>query len=392
MSRLEELIQEYCPNGVEYKELQSVLKIKNGKDYKSLGAGDIPVYGSGGIMTYVDSYVYDKPSVLIPRKGSIDKLYYVDTPFWNVDTVFYTEINVTIVLPRYVFHCLLREHLEKLNTAGGVPSLTQKVLNVVKIPVPPLPVQEEIVRILDSFTQLTAELQEKLDAELQARKKQYEYYADVLFANNSSKNDWLTVSNVIVSLKTGLNPRQNFKLNVGGNKAYVTGKDIYNNSINISEKTDLITDDVVSLINKRACLASNDVLFASTGTGTVGRMAVVSDYDNSWAVSETMFCLKPKEKVINPYYLMYALYTKSAKEQYTPKISKGSVPHLKVADLLNVKIPVPNMKVQESLISLLRNFDTICNDLSSGLPAEIQARQKQYEYYRDKLLTFPPLS
>ena len=184
MSRLEELIQEYCPNGVEYKELQSVLKIKNGKDYKSLGAGDIPVYGSGGIMTYVDSYVYDKPSVLIPRKGSIDKLYYVDTPFWNVDTVFYTEINVTIVLPRYVFHCLLREHLEKLNTAGGVPSLTQKVLNVVKIPVPPLPVQEEIVRILDSFTQLTAELQ----AELQARKKQYEYYSSHLLCFREDDN------------------------------------------------------------------------------------------------------------------------------------------------------------------------------------------------------------
>ena len=170
MSRLDELIAELCPDGVEYKEFQTILKIKNGRDYKSFGEGSISVYGSGGIMAYVDTFVYDKPTVLIPRKGSIDKLYYVDEPFWNVDTIFYTEINAELALPRYVYHCLLREHLEKLNTAGGVPSLTQKVLNKVMIPVPPLEVQREIVRILDNFTELTA------------RKQQYEYFTEKLLS------------------------------------------------------------------------------------------------------------------------------------------------------------------------------------------------------------------
>ena len=127
MNRLQELINELCPNGVEYKELHEILAIKNGKDYKGFGKGNVPVYGSGGIMTYIDTFVYNKPSVLIPRKGSIDKLYYVDTPFWNVDTIFYTEIDAEKAIPRYVYHCLLREHLEQYNTAGGVPSLTQKV-------------------------------------------------------------------------------------------------------------------------------------------------------------------------------------------------------------------------------------------------------------------------
>ena len=93
MSRLDELIAKFCPNGVKYRELKDILIIKNGKDYKNLTEGKYPVYGSGGIMTYVSSYVYDKPSVLIPRKGSIDKLYYVEEPFWNVDTIFYTEID-----------------------------------------------------------------------------------------------------------------------------------------------------------------------------------------------------------------------------------------------------------------------------------------------------------
>jgi type I restriction enzyme S subunit len=105
-----------------------------------------------------------------------------------------------------------------------------------------------------------------------------------------------------------------------------------------------------------------------------------------------MFCLKPNADIINPFYLMYALYTQSAKNQFEPKISKGSVPHLKVKDLLCVKIPVPSLIEQERIVSIMRNFDTLCNDISTGLPAEIEARQKQYEYYRDKLLTFKEAS
>ena len=173
MTKLEELIEKLCPDGVEYKELSEVLTIRNGKDYKHFGEGNVPVYGSGGIMTYIDTAVYEKPSVLIPRKGSLDKLYFVQEPFWTVDTIFYTDINVDIVEPKYIFYYLQKEHLEKLNKAGGVPSLTQSVLNKVKLPVPPLEVQREIVRILDNFTFLSAELA--------ARQKQYEYYRDLLF-------------------------------------------------------------------------------------------------------------------------------------------------------------------------------------------------------------------
>ena len=180
MSRLQELLDELCPDGVEYQPLSNFLKIRNGSDYRQFGAGEIPVYGSGGIMAYIDTAAYRKPSVLIPRKGSVDKLYYVDTPFWNVDTVFYTEIDDAIALPRYVYFCLQKEHLERLNTAGGVPSLTQSILNKVRIPIPPLPVQVEIVRILDAFTELTDEL----TVELSARRKQYEYYRDLLLSFN----------------------------------------------------------------------------------------------------------------------------------------------------------------------------------------------------------------
>ena len=153
MSKLDDLIKELCPDGVEYKELKEVLVIKNGSDYKKYGKGDVPVYGSGGIMTYIDKYVYEKPTVLIPRKGSLDKLYYLETPFWNVDTIYYTIIDTNVALPKYVYHCLLREHLEKLNTAGGVPSLTQTVLNRVKIPVPPPEISRRLQRSLQRSLQ-----------------------------------------------------------------------------------------------------------------------------------------------------------------------------------------------------------------------------------------------
>ena len=165
---------------VQWKKLGEVLKIKNGRDYKHLNNGNVPVYGSGGVMTYVDTQVYDKPSVLIPRKGSIDKLYYVDCPFWNVDTIFYTEINASIVIEKYVFYILQKEHLEKLNTGGGVPSLTQKVLNGVVIPIPPLSEQQRIVDILDRFDTLVNDLSQGLPAEIEARQQQYEYYRDQL--------------------------------------------------------------------------------------------------------------------------------------------------------------------------------------------------------------------
>ena len=131
-------------------------------------------------MTYIDTYAYNKPSVLIPRKGSLDKLYYVEEPFWNVDTIYYTIINTNIALPKYVYYVLTNMHIEKLNIAGGIPSLTQSTLNKLEIPVPPLEEQERIVNILDKFDKLVNDISEGLPAEIEARQQQYEYYRNKL--------------------------------------------------------------------------------------------------------------------------------------------------------------------------------------------------------------------
>ena len=169
--------------GYAIVRLGEIAKIKNGKDYKTLGSGNIPVYGSGGIMTYVDKSVYNKPTVLIPRKGSLSNLFYVDSPFWNVDTIFYTEINEELMVPKYLYYLLSMLHLEKLNKAGGVPSLTQEILNKIELKIPPLSEQERIVKILDRFEELVASTGSAtggIPAEIEARKRQYEFYRDKL--------------------------------------------------------------------------------------------------------------------------------------------------------------------------------------------------------------------
>jgi len=118
MSRIDDLIAEHCPNGVEYLTLDQVLRIRNGRDYKSFGPGDVPVYGTGGVMTHVDTAAYSGPSVLIPRKGSLDKLYFVDRPFWTVDTIFYTEIDSKRLEPKFLLYILQIQDLQDLNQAA----------------------------------------------------------------------------------------------------------------------------------------------------------------------------------------------------------------------------------------------------------------------------------
>ena len=361
MSKIDELIRELRPNDVETKKLKDFLVIKNGSDYKSFGAGDYPVYGSGGIMTYIDRYAYDKPSVLIPRKGSIDKLYYVEKPFWNVDTIFYTEIDTTKAIPRYVYYCLQQKHLEEYNTAGGVPSLTQKVLNNIEILVPPLGIQREIVRILDNFTNLTAEL----TAELTARKAQYSYYRDKLLSYTSTTQ--MEKLGDTCEMKAG--------------KAIASG---------------LISDECTAETPIK-CYGGNGVrgyVKNANENGSypiIGRQGAlcgnVKYAEGQFYATEHAVVVKPKEKY-NPRFL-YHLLTNMNLNQFK---SAGAQPGLAVKNIAELVAPVPPLNVQNRIVNVLDNFEKICSDLNIGLPAEIEARQKQYEYYRDKLLTFAETS
>ncbi len=169
-------------NNVTIKMLGEIVNIKNGKDWKHLKEGSIPIYGSGGIMGYVDKASYNEPSVLIPRKGSINNLFYVDKPFWNVDTIFYTVIDKEQILPKFLFYFLCNYNIGQLSTNSTRPSLTQSILAKIKIPIPPLSEQQRIVSFLDKFDTLTSSISEGLPKEIELRRKQYEYYREQLLS------------------------------------------------------------------------------------------------------------------------------------------------------------------------------------------------------------------
>ena len=170
---------------VELLNLSQVTKIKHGKDWKGLNAGDIPVYGSGGIMGYVDEYAYDKPTVLIPRKGSITNIFYVESPFWNVDTIYSVGVrDIDTLHPDFAYYLLKQSELKLtgIQQKGGIPAVSKKQMEELLLPIPSIYKQERIVAILDKFDTLTTSISEGLPREIELRQKQYEYYRDLLLS------------------------------------------------------------------------------------------------------------------------------------------------------------------------------------------------------------------
>jgi len=156
-------------------KLSELVEIKYGKDHKHLADGVIPVYGSGGIMRYAETHLYDRESILIPRKGTLSNLFYLDKPFWSVDTMFYTKIK-NDVHGKYLYYLLKSMDLASMNVGSAVPSLTTEVLNKVEISLPDIPTQKEIAQILSSLDdkiELNLQMNQTLEAMAQAIFKEW---------------------------------------------------------------------------------------------------------------------------------------------------------------------------------------------------------------------------
>ncbi|HFD3135422.1 TPA: restriction endonuclease subunit S, partial [Escherichia coli] len=280
----------------------------------------------------------------------------------------------------------------------------------IPIPCPSAPgkslaIQSEIVRILDKFTALTAEL----TAELTARKKQYNYYRDQLLSFDEEQEkpiyleklldgvevEWKMLGEVIHSLKTGLNPRQNFSLNtLDAQGYYVTVREIQNGKVVFLDKTDRVNDRALKIINGRSNLEAGDILFS--GTGTVGRIAVIEENPINWNIKEGVYTIKPIKEKIAPRFLSYLLQSSKIVKDYSKKIVGNPVISLPMGDLKKLLIPIPcpgnpekSLAIQSEIVRILDKFDTLTNSITEGLPREIELRQKQYEYYRDLLFSFP---
>lgn len=380
MSYLDKLL---AGRPVTWKPLGEVAEIKHGTAYKHLHRGKIPVYGSGGIMTYVDQYVYDKPTVLIPRKGSLGNLFYLEEPFWNVDTIYYTKIDSSIIIPKLLYYYLQTQHLEKKNNAGGVPSLTQELLKPILIPIPPRDVQEEIVRVLDRFTELEAELETELEAELEARQKQYAYYRDLLLTSKTGDNiKWITLGEIgeVCMCKRVLKSQTSQDGEVPFFKIGTFGK----------TADSFIRRQLFEEYKSKYPFPNKGEILLSA-SGTIGRAVVFNGQDAYYQDSNIVWLHHDESKVLNRYlYYCYQI----AKW----KVAKGgTIQRLYNNDLLNTKIPVPfpdnikkSLEEQERIVGILDRLETLAHSISKGLPRELELRRMQYSYYRDLLLTFPP--
>lgn len=384
MNKIDKLLEELCPNGVEFKKLGDVCKIMNGKDYKHLNDGKYPVYGSGGIMTYVDTFVYDEPSVLLPRKGSIGNIYYVDTPFWTVDTIYWTKINVQYIVPKFLYYYMQTQDLESKNTArGAVPSLTQAVLNKIEIPLPPLEVQNEIVGILDRFADLAASLQAELQAELQARIQQYEYYRNKLLSFNEIGGGtqgvtWMKMNEICLNISSGGTPDTSKAEYYIGNIPWlrtqeVDWHDIFDTAIKISDS---------ALKNSSAKMIPVNCVIVAMYGATAAKVAI-----NKIPLCTNQACcnLEINPKIANYRFVYQWLCKEYEKLKAKGEGSQHNINGKKIKEYL---IPIPSLSEQQRIIEILDRFERLTADLQTGLPAEIKARQQQYEYYRNRLLTF----
>ena len=167
--------------------LRELITIKNGKDHKALHDGEYPVYGSGGIMRYVDKYLYDKESVLLPRKGTLNNIQYANTPFWTVDTCYYTEVNTEKVLPYFLYNCLRQYDIEALNTGSAIPSMTFEKYYSIQINLPNLETQRRIAEVLSRYDALIENYQRQIKLLEEAAQRLYkEWFVDLRFPGHQS--------------------------------------------------------------------------------------------------------------------------------------------------------------------------------------------------------------
>ena len=396
MSRLDELIQEYCPDGVEFKPIKEVYQRLKGTPITAAkmkeienAEGDVRIFAGG--KTVIDAFEEDipkanitrVPAVLVQSRGVIDAVYY-EKPFtFKSEMWAYTHENKTAV--KFLYY-VLKNNMPKFREAasgmGSLPQISLKVTEDFEVPVPPLEVQGEIVRILDNFTELTAELTVELTVELTARQKQYEYYRNHLLTFDDTVKQ-VRLGDICSVITKGTTPKNYTKTGISFIKT-----EAFDGTKIVPEKLSYVDEETHTTFLRRSILEENDILVTIAGA-TIGKCVIVPKEILPANTNQALAIIR-LEKGNSPKYVMYLLQSDLMK-RYMQKNIKGSAqPNLNLKQLNDFIIPLPPLSIQERLVHVLDNFEAICSDLNIGLPAEIGARQKQYEYYRDKLLNFEP--
>ncbi|WP_455596891.1 restriction endonuclease subunit S [Cloacibacillus porcorum] len=401
MSRLAELIHEFCPDGVEYKTLGEIATdiyrgagitreqiteigipcVRYGEIYTTYGVWFEKCVSHTNEADIASKKYFEHGDILFAITGeSVEDIAKSCAYMGNEKCLAGGDI---VVLkhnenPKYLAYVLSTTEAQIQKSKGKVKSKvvhsSVPAIQAIRIPVPYLPVQNEIVRILDNFTELTAELK----TELTARKKQYEYYRDqfLIFGDDV---EWKTLGEVCV-------PTKNIKWEeTDSDYQYIDLTSVSRDTHVIVGSTTINKEKAPSRAQK--LVEKDDVIFATTRP-TLRRFALI-DGEFSGQVCSTGFCvLRVNAKKALPKWVYYQI-SQTTYYDYMESVQKGAAyPAVSDAEVKRYKIPLPSPSEQERIVAILDKFDALINSITEGLPREIGLRQKQYKYYRDKLLTF----
>ena len=394
MSKLDELLRELCPNGVEYKKLGEIATVLRGasprpiKKYITndsdgvnwIKIGDVPV-GSKYITQSEEKITKEgaeksryvrKGDFILSNSMSFGRPYILAIDGCIHDGWLSISNFKDVFLSDYLYYLLsssaIQQEMKKRASFGGaVQNLNADIVKALVLPVPPIEVQSEIVRILDNFTKLTAELT--------ARKMQYSYYRDNLLSFNMP----------VSKKKIGEITRVFSAARVHKNEWTQEGVPFYRSSDVISKfngvensrgKAYISFDLYKRLSAKSGKIMKDDILI--TGGGTIGIPYVVPSYEPIYVKDADLLCIQ-KSKEFNSRFL-YHYFLSTEFRKYLENIThNATIAHYTISQIENTPVPLPPLDVQNRIVNVLDNFEKICSDLNIGLPAEIEARQKQYE-------------
>ena len=386
MSRLQELIQRLCPDGVEYKRLGSLCDLSRGKVYSkpyiTAHEGNYPVYSSqtanDGELGRISTYDYDGEYLTWTTDGA-----YAGTIFHRKGKFSITNVcglievkSPEILNLRFLYYWLSIKAQEYVYRGMGNPKLMSNQMTPIEIPIPPLSVQEEIVRILDAFTSYAAELQ--------ARKEQYAYYRDQLltFDEHAEGVEWKKLGEI--GTFTRGNGLQKKDFTETGFPCIHYGQ-IHTHYGTFADTTISYTSNALAQKLRKA--SYGDLIIATTSEDVEGVCKACTWLGKEdVAVSGDSYIYKHNQ---NPKYIAYLFQTRLF-DEYKRKAAIGTkVVRVTGRSMENFIFPIPSLIRQQRIVSILDKFEALVNDLTEGLPAEIAAVQEQYEYYRNKLLSFP---
>ena len=375
---------------VEWKKLCEVSEIEKGKQLnKTLltETGEYPVI-NGGINPsgYWHEYNNEANTIVISQGGaSAGYVNWMTTPFFAGAHAYVVKTNEELVQKRYAYHFLKMNQVKFMQNqyGAGIPALAKSDLENLLIPIPPLPVQTEIVKILDALTALTSEL----TSELILRRKQYEYYREKLLSFDSLELSggavqWIKLIDLGELIRG--NGLQKKDFTETGVPAIHYGQ-IYTYYGTFATKTKSFVSPELAKKLKKA--KYGDVLIAGTSENLKDVMKPLGWLGSEIAFSGDMFAFRPNKRV-NTKFLTYILQTERF-YKFKEKYAQGTkVIRVKADNFLNYEIPLPTLEEQHRIVSILDKFETFTNSITEGLPLAIEQSQKRYEYYRELLLNF----